>query len=292
MNGWLKLVLGCGVVVLLTACRAGSVVPSGWSAVSGPDAGPVAVAAEGAAEAWVGAEAGGEAGVSPGVSAGAGSGKVPGKVPGEVPGEIPGAGGASLQVYIHYRFTHSSHTAVRVGVGDGSALAVFWDPGGAYGLTRPSYGRHHDVIVDKPPDAQTWWAYRAKWLREPLLLVFEWDLEVAHAKRLREALLDGARHGRSATRFKTVRLPGLCNLGVTEFLQEFGPPVIEGKLARYVMPDGLAQELWKQRPDRVLRFEGAIDARPTVWVPGEDVSPPATELVDTAGGPGGHREGG
>ncbi|MEO1237000.1 MAG: hypothetical protein AAFX76_09455 [Planctomycetota bacterium] len=182
----------------------------------------------------------------------------------------------SLQVYIHYTHTHSSHTALRVATGRPFDPPVFWDPGGAYGLTKPHYGRHHDVVLHRPPDPAVWWDYRKTWLREPLLLVFEWDLTDAHAHRLRNALLDGAHHGRDATHFQTLTTPGLCNFGVTDYLRAFGPPLIDPDLPRSFWPDTLARHLWKQRPDRVLRFQGPADAKPTVLLP-----PPDSSLAKT-----------
>lgn len=172
-----------------------------------------------------------------------------------------------VQVFIHYDSLRSTHAAVRVAADD--MPAVFWDPGGAYGLTKPAYGRVNDVILDAPPDLPTWWSYRKKWLREPFLLVFEWDLDPPQASAMRRALLDGAAYGRDATLFQTLCTPGFCGYAVSDFLRDYGPPQFRRKLGRYFMPDGLAQRLWAKSPDRVLRYEGPIDALPTVLLPPE-----------------------
>lgn len=167
-----------------------------------------------------------------------------------------------LQVFIHYNRLYSTHTAVRLAMP--GRPAVFWDPGGAYGRTKPSYGRANDIILDAPPDLPTWWRYRKRWLNEPFLLVFEWDLDVEQARTIRAALLDGAAHGRSAQEFQTRRSPGLCVFAVCDLLRTYGPPRISPKLRRNVLPNTLALQLWDQRPDRVLRYEGEVDTPPTV----------------------------
>lgn len=169
---------------------------------------------------------------------------------------------ARLQVFIHYSRTHSTHTAVRVTTPD--RPAIFWDPGGAYGLTKPDYGRSHDIILDAPPDLPTWWNYRQRWLNEPFLYVFEWDLEASQARAMREALLDGAANGRQAEVFQTRRTPGMCVFAVCDFLRTYGPPRISPKLRSSFLPNTLARQLWRQAPDRVLRYEGEADATPTV----------------------------
>ncbi|MEM9420377.1 MAG: hypothetical protein AAGA25_15210 [Planctomycetota bacterium] len=167
-----------------------------------------------------------------------------------------------LQVFIHYSRTHSTHTALRVTTP--GKPAVFWDPGGAYGLTKPSYGRKNDIILGAPPDLPTWWVYRKKWLKEPFLYIFEWDLETPQARAMRSALLDGAANGRKAQVFQTIRTPGLCVFGMCEFLRTYGPPRISTDLQTNILPDTLAVQLWNQNPDRVLRYEGDIDAVPVV----------------------------
>ncbi|MBB6428719.1 hypothetical protein [Algisphaera agarilytica] len=167
-----------------------------------------------------------------------------------------------LQVFIHYSRTHSTHTALRVTTP--GKPPVFWDPGGAYGLTKPSYGRKNDVILDAPPDLPTWWVYRKRWLKEPFLYVFEWDLEAPHARAMRDALLDGAINGRKAEVFQTIRTPGLCVFGMCEFLRTYGPPHISTELHTNLLPNTLAMQLWDENPDRVLRYEGDLDAVPVV----------------------------
>lgn len=173
-----------------------------------------------------------------------------------------------VQVLIHYDRLRSTHAAVRVVADD--KPAVFWDPGGAYGLTKPSYGRTNDIILDAPPDLPTWWNYRKRWLREPFLLVFEWDLDNPQASAMRRALLDGAAYGRDATLFQTRRAPGFCGYAVSDFLRDYGPPQLRKGLGRYFMPDELARRLWKKTPDRVLRYDGPVDALPTVLMPPAD----------------------
>lgn len=170
-----------------------------------------------------------------------------------------------LQVMIHYSRTHSTHTTLRVT--HPGEPAVFWDPGGNYGKTKASYGRQNDVILDAPPDLPTWWAYRQRWLREPFLTIFEWDLAPQQSRAMRDALLDGALRGNDDPVFYTLRRPGLCNFAVCEFLRRFGPPHISPQLRDNFLPDSLAKQLWKQKPDRVLRYEGPVDALPTVWLP-------------------------
>ncbi len=167
-----------------------------------------------------------------------------------------------LQVFIHYSRTHSTHTTIRVTTP--GAPAVFWDPGGAYGRAKPSYGRTHDIILSAPPDLPTWWTYRQRWLNEPFLYVFEWDLEPAQAQAMQKALLDGAANGRRSEVFQTLRTPGFCVIAVCDFLRTYGPPHISPRLHRNFLPNTLANQLWRQDPDRVLRYEGGPDATPVV----------------------------
>ena len=170
-----------------------------------------------------------------------------------------------LQVMLHWDKLRSTHVAVRVTTPD--APPVLWDPGGAYGLTKPEYGRVNDVVLTAPPDLPTWWEYRARWLREPFMLVFEWDLPGDSAERLRDVLLIGAAQGRDDPVFQTVRSPGFCNFAVCDYLRTYASPPIDPGLGSYLMPDGLAQRLWRQQPARVLRYAGPIDALPTLWLP-------------------------
>lgn len=183
----------------------------------------------------------------------------------QAPAQVQRDQAPRLQVMVHYNRTHGSHTTVRVTHSD--APAVFWDPGGEYGRTRPEYGRRHDVIVEAPPDLSTWWVYRKRWIGEPIVYVFEWDVHRHQARVMRDALLDGARRGRDDPLFYTQRYAGLCGFAVCEFLRRFGPPAVSVNLRDNFLPDGLAKQLWQHNPDRVLRYEGAIDATPTVWVP-------------------------
>jgi hypothetical protein len=173
-----------------------------------------------------------------------------------------------LQVMIHYDRIRSTHIAVRVTSPD--APAVFWDPGGAYGLTRPSYGRTNDIILAQPPDLTTWWNYRQRWLREPFMVVFEWDLPDAAAVRMRDALLSGAERGTDDPVFRTRRTPGLCNLAVCNFLRRFASPPLRVAIGRYWLPDTLALRLWTSQPDRVLWFAGEPDAVPTLLLPPDE----------------------
>jgi len=169
-----------------------------------------------------------------------------------------------LQVLIHYSPRISTHTAVRVTTPD--ARPVFWDPGGNYGTTKPKYGRQNDVILQQPPDTQTWWAYRYHWLGEPFLYVFEWDLPADQAAVMRDALLSGASHDHDPV-FRTRRNPGFCNYAVADFLRTFATPPLSPKLRGTFLPDGLAKQLWQHHPDRVLRYEGLPDVAPLVLLP-------------------------
>lgn len=182
-----------------------------------------------------------------------------------------------VQVFIHYDRLRSTHAALRVT--SAHDPPVFWDPGGAYGLTKPHYGRSNDIILHAPPTLPKWWEYRARWMREPFLLVFEWDVEPAHADAMRHALLDGAKYGRRAALFRTLRAPGLCGLAVCDFLREHASPPLSPHLGAFFVPDSLAQRLWTQSPSRVLRYEGRYDATPMVLLP-----PPPPSEAETATG--------
>ncbi len=188
-----------------------------------------------------------------------------------------------LQVFLHWDRFRSTHVAVRVTTPD--APPVFWDPGGAYGLTKPEYGRRHDVILTAPPDLPTWWNYRARWLREPFMLVFEWDVGQTRAEGLRDILLQGAARGRDDPKFQTVRTPGFCNFAVCDYLRRYASPPISDRLGSYFFPDSLAQRLWKQHPDRVLHYAGAVDALPDLWLPPEP--PPKSPTPSRPGRPRG-----
>lgn len=175
-----------------------------------------------------------------------------------------------LQVLLHWDRVRSTHVAVRVTTEN--APPVVWDPGGAYGLTKPEYGRRNDVILTAPPDLPTWWEYRARWLHEPYMLVFEWDVSPSRAESLRDVLLRGAAVGRDSPEFQTVRRPGFCNFAVCSYLRDYASPPISRDLGSYFLPDDLAKRLWGQKPDRVLRYAGPVDALPTVWLPSDKSS--------------------
>ena len=170
-----------------------------------------------------------------------------------------------LQVVVHYDKVRSTHVMIRVT--SMQQLPVVWDPGGAYGLTRPAYGRQSDVVLAQPPDLRTWWQYRARWLREPFMLVFEWDIDAGLADVLQEILRLGAAEGTDATVFRTVRRPGFCNYAACSFLRRFATPPMSPGLRSTFMPDGLAQQLWHEKPDRVLRYSDSPDHPPSSWQP-------------------------
>lgn len=181
-----------------------------------------------------------------------------------------------VQVLVCYDRLRSTHTALRVTTAEGEP--VFWDPGGAYGLAKPEYGRVNDMVLDEPPTTAKWWEFRSRWMHEPFAYIFEWDLDPGQAQTMRDLLLEGAQTPPGDGRWSTKTTPGLCNIRICRFLQRHGSPVVDPP-SSYLLPDGLAIRLWHQNPDRVLRYAGEYTSPPTVWLPPGDEPEPAKREV-------------
>ena len=90
-----------------------------------------------------------------------------------------------LQVIIVYGPAWCHHSALRLVCSDRPVL--FWDPGGAYGISDSLDVRSKDLIRINPPDIEKYlqfaWNYSSVEVE-----VFEWDLKPEHANELYDVL--------------------------------------------------------------------------------------------------------
>jgi hypothetical protein len=90
-----------------------------------------------------------------------------------------------LQVIIVYGPAWCHHSALRLVCPDRPVL--FWDPGGAYGISDSLDVRSKDLIRINPPDIEKYlqfaWNYSSVEVE-----VFEWDLKPEHANELYDVL--------------------------------------------------------------------------------------------------------
>ena len=90
-----------------------------------------------------------------------------------------------LQVIIVYGPAWCHHSALRLVCPDRPVL--FWDPGGAYGISDSLDVRSKDLIRINPPDIEKYlqfaWNYSSIEVE-----VFEWDLKPEHANELYDVL--------------------------------------------------------------------------------------------------------
>ena len=174
---------------------------------------------------------------------------------------------ATLQVYIT-----DTHVALRLV--SSSAPDTFWDPGGDYGLFDDDWGtryaplpegikRARDLIVEKPPDMETF--VRWRWVVEDgSVEVFEWDLSASQASSLRDVLIHGTDDTHSAGEFSTSTFPMFCAIATSDFLQRFVSPTIQLP-EQYFFPRFLAEALYAQAPSRVYAF--TWDGYKAIYVP-------------------------
>ena len=163
-----------------------------------------------------------------------------------------------LQVVVAYHGLLSSHTALRLLLGDGDV--IFWDPSGDYGnfdeAMHVEFGpfplpveRRGDILVGQIPDLPTFAQFR--WaLEDSSLVVFEWDVSRDTAMQLREVLLHGTDDSHPAGSFSTWTFPAFCTNATADFLRRFAGSTVH--LADwYFWPHSLAMDLYAQSPSRV-----------------------------------------
>ncbi len=177
-----------------------------------------------------------------------------------------------LQVFIAYSGVGSSHSALRLVTNQESV--IFWDPAGDYGrfdddwhaqhgLHSQDLQRENDLILNHPPDVETF--VRWRWtLDDTSVELFEWDLSKLQSKRLEEVLLHGTADDHPAGSFSTWTVPMFCTMATSDFLRRFANPMIQLP-ERYFFPHNLAQALYTQSPSRVHVF--TEDGKKSVYTP-------------------------
>ena len=156
-----------------------------------------------------------------------------------------------LQIVIGYFDLWPNHTALRLVAPD--RPAIFWDPGGGYGIQPPRRERIRDLIVDGAPDIPTYLPFR--WYNNDALIeIFEWDLSAAEALRMHHVLMAGAGIEPDPGIDFDTETPGFfCAAAISEFLHRYGAPTF--RVAETTLsPARLSRALYQQQPHRVLLF--------------------------------------
>jgi len=155
-----------------------------------------------------------------------------------------------LQVIIVYGPAWCHHTALRLICPDRPVL--FWDPGGAYGVSKPEEVRSKDIIKVDPPDLETYLEFT--WKHSSVEVeVFEWDLPIEHARELYDVLMNGTGKDHPAGGFKTSTMGMFCSTAVSGFLNRFAKKTMTVPQS-FFLPHKLAQALYTQSPKRVMVF--------------------------------------
>lgn len=157
----------------------------------------------------------------------------------------------SLEVIICYGRVLSNHTALRLQVP--GCPTLFWDPGGTYKQDDPTRKRIHDVLTQNAATVDEWWRYRRDNCREPVMAVFQWNLDAEQARRLHAILLNRQDPHDPRATFEPDAGGMQCCRRASEFLMRFadGTPAVS---RRYFWPHQLGEHLWTQQPDRVTVF--------------------------------------
>ncbi len=193
--------------------------------------------------------------------------------------DIPGK--SRLQVIIAYNNSACSHTALRLATTN--KPAIFWDPGGGYGMTghaRPTTNmptlttnrdqeieemidknnpdseqilRVRDLVLEKDtPSLNTYMDFRVS-LDDKIVELFFWNLTPTKADYLHSILMNGTQSNHPKGAFDT-DIPGMfCGSAVSDFLHRFAEDVVP--LSRsYFFPHDLAAELYTKSPDQFIIF--------------------------------------
>lgn len=157
-----------------------------------------------------------------------------------------------LQVFICYGKVLSNHCVLRLTAPGKQTL--MWDPGGTYGQFDPKYARRHDVLTQNATSVDQWWRYRRDGCLEPVMEVFQWELDPGQANRLHALLLTGEDPTDPTQTFEPSGAALQCSNKVSEFLMRFadGRPFVPHKM---FWPHDLGEHLWTQSPDRVMVFK-------------------------------------
>lgn len=169
-------------------------------------------------------------------------------------------GQAKLQIIIAYGQLVENHSALRLVCPD--RQVIFWDPGGGYNAEKAPHTRWNDLIVEDPPDLKTYMKFRE--IHYDLAVeIFEWNLEIAQAKKMHDVLKNGTDNNHPAGIFRTNTLGLFCSTAVSDFLKRFATDIMTVP-DTYFRPNKLARVLYSQSPDRVLIFRR--NQQPLVYI--------------------------
>ncbi len=175
---------------------------------------------------------------------------------------------ARLQVIIAYGQLVDNHAALRL-VGPGRPV-MFWDPGGGYNKQTAPHTRWNDIIVEDPPDLQTYLVFRRSHF-DTAVEIFEWRITEKQANRLYDVLRHGTDSSHPAGSFRSETMGLFCSKAISDFLGRFAGDILTIS-GTYFWPNELAKAMYTQAPDRVILFR-ATDV-PVIYR-----SPPTTPQV-------------
>lgn len=187
---------------------------------------------------------------------------------------------ARLQIIIAYGQLVDNHAALRL-VCPGRPV-LFWDPGGGYNAQTAPHTRWNDIIIEDPPDLQTYLAFRRTHF-DTAVEIFEWRISVDQAAAMYDVLRHGTDGNHPAGIFRS-DTPGLfCSTAISDFLGRFAQDTMTLS-EKYFWPNELAKALYTQAPDRVIVFRSANT--PVVYRPPpaklQVSSPPTDSTPSTA----------
>ena len=160
---------------------------------------------------------------------------------------------ARLQVIIAYGQLVDNHAALRLFGPERPVL--FWDPGGGYNKQTAPHTRWNDIIVEDPPNLQTYLAFRRTHF-DTAVEIFEWRITTEQATTLYDVLWNGTDSSHPEGIFRS-ETPGLfCSMAISDFLRRFARNIMTITDSHF-WPNDLAQALYTQSPDRVIMFRSA-----------------------------------
>ena len=159
----------------------------------------------------------------------------------------------TLRIFACHSFWYGDHAAIWVG--SPSGIWTFWDPAGWYADDKKIPSKA-DVMC-QPFDLQTYWRWRSVDYDGLDMMVFEWDITEAAARRLHYLLTSGC--------YPTDTWAGLCCFNVCSFIERYLPGICSPPFLFAISPGCLGDMLWSQNPDRVIVFHKGC--RTKIWYP-------------------------
>lgn len=171
-----------------------------------------------------------------------------------------------LQIIIMSGDVFCNHTALRLVSPD--QPVIFWDPGGGFGDSEESteyfsgkgkngsdlvIKRYYDLVLSEPENLTRYMDYRWRATNDRMVEIFEYNLTDEQARKLNNALLNGANNFHQKDRFYTDAEPLRCSVAISDFLQRFMNNRINLP-EKYFFPHNLSRQLYMQSPDQVLIF--------------------------------------